>query len=195
MDDRLKEACERQFEHYVEMLFTSRGRAEKAFTACLREHPEPAGCYMRLHDLACRAERAVAWFARHGPCEFQPLPLFDDEQEKIICGGDLSRHLVVYYTNSLRQLEFDYLTHPLFFDYARGVMAHPDGPDHLLHMPEVLLDFPPKELPGLVDGFNWLPPDRMGTAAAARLMAKARRMRAEDGAMLAGIDAGLVALT
>jgi hypothetical protein len=65
--------------------------------------------------------------------------------------------LVVYYTNSLRGLNFDYLTHPLFFDYARGVLAHPQCPDHLRDEEELLAEFPPKPLPGL-DGVDWRPP-------------------------------------
>ena len=84
---------------------------------------------MRLLDLADRAKRARVWFARHVPCRFQPLPLvFYDEQEDALCSGDLHRHLVVYYSYSLRGQGFDYLKHPLFFDYGRGLLADPDCP-------------------------------------------------------------------
>src|SRR5262245_44352349 len=114
MTDRLRKTCERKFEHYVEMLFNV---GESAFTACLREQPDPIECYMRLLDLDTRAKRARAWFARREPCRYQPLPLiYYDEQENVICGGDLPRHLVVYYANSLRRRDFDYLNHPLFYD-------------------------------------------------------------------------------
>ena len=98
MNDRLLERCavefERGIERYAEMLFANCDGVN-AFAACLREHP--AG-YMRLLDLAERAKRAVFWFARHAPCRYQPLPLVHyDEQENILCSGDLHRHLTVYF--------------------------------------------------------------------------------------------------
>ena len=65
--------------------------------------------------------------------------------------------MMVYYTYSLRRLGYDYLKHPSFFDYACGVMAHPDGPDYLLSDTECLAEFPAKVLPGLVDGIHWRP--------------------------------------
>jgi hypothetical protein len=45
---------------------------------------------------------------------------------------------VVYYANSLQRLAFKYLEHRLFFDYARGVMCHPDGPTYLQGDPQLL---------------------------------------------------------
>jgi hypothetical protein len=62
----------------------------------------------------------------------------------------------VYYANSLQQRKFDYLQHPLFYDYARGVMAHPECPDYLRGDRQLLAEFPPKPLPGL-DGVCWRP--------------------------------------
>ena len=60
---------------------------------------------MQLLDLASRAVRARIWFGQHVPCRYQPLPLFHyDEMETIMCSGDFSRHLVVYYSNSLQRL-------------------------------------------------------------------------------------------
>jgi hypothetical protein len=121
----------------------------------LRKHPE---CYLELQDLAARAERARAWFARHAPEWCQPLPLLlYDEHETILCGGDWPRHLVMYYAGSLQQRKFDYLEHPPFYDYARGVLADPECPSHLRGDPELLAEFPPKPLPGLVDGVCWRP--------------------------------------
>jgi hypothetical protein len=74
----------------------------------------------RVHD----AMQTQAWFGKQGAAWAQPLPLVHyGEQEKILCSSDLPRHLVVYYANSLQRLAFKYLEHPLFFDYARGVMC------------------------------------------------------------------------
>jgi hypothetical protein len=160
MDKRLLETCEHKFEHgierFAEMLFSG-CVGQDAFTECLREQPD---CYLQLLDLAERALRARRWFAKHAPCWCQPLPLVHyDEQEDILCSGDMPRHLVVYYSYSLRGLNFDYLKHPLFYDYARGVMAHPDCPNYLQGNPQLLAEFPPKPLPGLVDGIHWRPPN------------------------------------
>ena len=119
-----------------------------------------------LIDLVRRAERAHAWFAKHGPCSCQPLPLYwYDEQETIICSGDFSRHLVVYYAGSLQRFKFDYLTHPLFFDYARGVMARPDCPIDLRDDEDAQQEFPPKELAGLDSELIWSPERAQGGKA------------------------------
>ena len=152
MNDRLLERCsvefERGIERYAEMLFANCDGVN-AFAACLREHPAR---YMQLLDLAERARRAVTWFARHAPCRYQPLPLVHyDEQENILCSGDLHRHLTVYYSYSLRGQGFDYLKHPGFYEYGRGLLADPDCPIDLRNDRELLRDFPPKVLPGLND--------------------------------------------
>ena len=47
----------------------------------------------------------------------------EDEHETILCSSFFHRHLVGYYSYSLQGRDFDYLGHPLFFDYARGVMV------------------------------------------------------------------------
>jgi hypothetical protein len=43
----------------------------------------------------------------------------------------------------LQRQGFNYLEHPLFYNYARGVMAHPDGPSYLQDDPQMLAEFPP----------------------------------------------------
>jgi hypothetical protein len=168
MIDRLRAACEAQFERsveqYAETLFQGRDHADRVFTACVAEHHDPVPYLLALMDMVQRAERARAWFAKHGPSEYQPLPLYwYDEQETIICSGDFSRHLVVYYAGSLQRSKFDYLKHPLFFDYARGVMAERDCPIDLARDKDALAEFPPKPLPGL-HGLIWSPED-VSTAA------------------------------
>jgi hypothetical protein len=111
--------------------------------------------------LAERVQRARRWFARNAPCRYQPLPLVHyDEQEKILCSSDMHRHLVVYYSYSLRRQGFNYLKHPLLGDYARGLLADPDCPDYLKGNAELLADFPPQMLPTgrLDEGIYWRPP-------------------------------------
>jgi hypothetical protein len=151
---------ERGIERFAEMLFTG-CEGVNPFEACLREHPDPAEGYMQLLDLAERVQRARRWFARNAPCRYQPLPLVHyDEQEKILCSSDMHRHLVVYYSYSLRRQGFNYLKHPLLGDYARGLLADPDCPDYLKGNAELLADFPPRMLPTgrLDEGIYWRPP-------------------------------------
>src|SRR5262245_24923737 len=128
-----------------------------AFAEC-QKYSDPDECYMRLLDTLNRARHARLWFAEYGPRWGQPLPIFYyDEQEKIMCGSNFPQHLVCYYSQSLQKLNFNFLKHPPFFDYARGVMAHPDCPSYLQDDPGLLRQFPPRPLPGL-DGTDWRPP-------------------------------------
>jgi hypothetical protein len=179
MRDKLIEVSECEFEHgierFAEMMFFGH---QDAFAACLREHPDPAEGYMKLLDLAERAMRARAWFSKHVPSRFQPLPLVQyDEMENIFCSGDMHRHCVVYYSYSLRRQGFNYLKHPVFYDYTRALLADPNCPDYLQGNEELLADFPPRMFPTgrLDEGIYWRPPAqdrRMHTLIAA---AEARR--------------------
>jgi hypothetical protein len=58
-------------------------------------------------------------------------------------------HLLGLYACSLMMLSYDCLGHPSFQTYGCGVMAHPDAPDHVRNDPELQVEFPAKELPGL----------------------------------------------
>lgn len=159
MASRLQQKFEVEVERYVSMLFENCVGAD-AFEACLREQSAPIPYIRKLLEVMDAAERARDWFSRHGPSHLQPLPLVHcDEQEKILCSGDMDRHLVVHYSNSLQHSKYNYLEHPLFFDYARGVVALPDEiqASYGLSSDELLAEFPPKPLLGL-DGFIWHPP-------------------------------------
>ena len=124
MSEQLFESeFERGIERYANMLLANRGR-KSAFEVCLHEHPEG---YMQLLDLAERGRRAVAWFARHAPCRYQPLPISDDEQEHALC-GDVHRLLTVFFSCSLRRQGFDYVLHPGFYQYSTGLLADPYCP-------------------------------------------------------------------
>lgn len=182
MSDQLTKVAESEFERgierYAEMLFSGCvGENQNAFQACLREHPDG---YVQLLDLAERAMRACGWFARHCACRYQPLPLvFYDEQEHILCGGDLHRHLVVYYSYSLRGQGFDYIKHPGFYEYGRGLLADPDCPSELQGDKELMRDFPPKVLPGL-KGIHWSPPAPLSKGLPPELKGRMGKARSRE---------------
>jgi hypothetical protein len=96
--DRLNDLCAHHFEQHVEKL----ARDLRVMRA----------------GLAARS-----WFHRHGPAWAPPLPLCECEFEKCFCSGYFGLHLVAWYSESLWGRDFDYLGHPGFVDYARGVLA------------------------------------------------------------------------
>jgi hypothetical protein len=51
--------------------------------------------------------------------------------------------------------DFETEGHPRFEEYARGVMASPETPDHVRNDPNLLGRFPPTPLPGLGGGLIW----------------------------------------
>src|SRR5258708_11523446 len=99
MVNRLARVCEAELERYVEMQFLNRSGGK----ACMREQADSLPYLLELCEWTCRAVDARSWFGRYGPAHLQPLPLvYYDEQETILCGGDMARHLVVHYSNSLQ---------------------------------------------------------------------------------------------
>jgi hypothetical protein len=56
-------------------------------------------------------------------------------------------------------MDFDYLTHPEFYTFARGIMAYDGTPKRVREDPELLEEFPPRHLPGL-HRMLWTPEDR-----------------------------------
>jgi hypothetical protein len=160
MCDRLAEHCAREFERHVDELLSihKRGRILVA-SPFFRERSVPVDDIPKLKLLVRNALRARAWFARQGPAWAQPLPLSEDEHENIMCSGFFHRHLVGYYSYSLQGRDFHYLEHPLFFDFARGVMASAHVGERGLHVDsELLAEFPAKELPGGLDEVGrWRP--------------------------------------
>ena len=57
--------------------------------------------------------------------------------------------------SSLRQMDWDYETHPPFAIFCSGVLASPFVPDCLEHDPALKVMFPPKRLPGLDGDLCW----------------------------------------
>jgi hypothetical protein len=67
-------------------------------------------------------------------------------------------HILAWYARSLSCREYDVLEHPLFDDYARGVMASEYAPDFITRDEELRRRFPPRHLKGLGPGLCWQPP-------------------------------------
>jgi hypothetical protein len=57
--------------------------------------------------------------------------------------------------SSLRQVDWDYETHPPFAVFCSGVLPSPFVPDCLEHDPALNVMFPPKRLPGLDGDLCW----------------------------------------
>jgi len=159
MCDHVAECCAREFEAHVDSLVAAhkRGRILVA-TPFFTERAVPVDAIPKLKLLVRNALRARAWFLRQGPAWAQPLPLSEDEHEKILCSGYSHLHLVSLYSNSLQGRDFDYLGHPLFYDYARGAMAAAHlGETGLLNDRKLLVEYPPKLLAGLDEQGRWRP--------------------------------------
>ena len=67
--------------------------------------------------------------------------------------------------------QWDYRTHPSFFDFACGLMALPHTPDCLRDDPELQREFPPtlataRVLAGVDGGLGWNTPEMLAEAAA-----------------------------
>jgi len=74
------------------------------------------------------------------------------------CGGPW--YLLAGYSFSLENLDYNFLVHPSFVDYASGVMADDGTPERVRSDPELLAEFPPQPLPGL-HRLMWHPPARV----------------------------------
>jgi hypothetical protein len=111
-------------------------------------------------EAAVRALLAQRWFASHGPADpdLQPLPLGYGERERLKRGG--ASHILAWYARSLDALEYDVTQHPLFHDYACGVMAcFGPVPPSITEDKQLQRRFPPRPLSGLISGLIWLPPE------------------------------------
>jgi hypothetical protein len=158
MCDDLIQHCVNEFEAKVDALAAAHRRGRILVSSpFFHERPVRIDDLPRLKLLVRNGLRAHAWFLRQGPASLQTLPLSEDEHENILCSGFLHRHLVTYYSYSLQARDFDYLGHPLFFDFARGVMADPRTEEYLREDRQLLEEFPPKPLAGLDERGCWRP--------------------------------------
>ena len=189
MSDQLTKVAESEFERgierYAEMLFSD-CVGESAFEACLREHPEG---YLQLQDLAERAMRACSWFARHvravtNPCRWSFMTSKNTSCAAATCTGT-SRSITAIRCGGQG---FDYVKHPGFYEYCRGLLADPDCPSELRGDKELMRDFPPRPLPGL-KGISGAPlrPWSKGRMARPGHAKKFLQTRSTD----AGADCGL----
>ena len=150
MYDSLCDRCERAFEDYVEGLSDLKPDELGMITArtpwtsahCIFQPGIPA-----LIDQIHAALEAQVWFARHGPCWAQPLPLAMKEISSMLRGGGPHFHLASY-AFSLHALDYDYMVHPMLYEFCRGVMASPAAPDRVRDDPELRQDYPPSRCRG-----------------------------------------------
>ena len=150
----LEERCELEFERYVAGL-----HQDHDYYA-----PVPwyhGGIRFRQSDIPWLKSRIRAalearlWFSKNGPGWAQRLPLSLEE-----CLSRMQSSpgiLLAHYSSSLWRQDYDYRRHPLFDDYCRGVLAHPDCPDFLREDPDLRCEFPPKSLPGIGGDLYWQP--------------------------------------
>ena len=104
---------------------------------------------------AYEALAARQWFAKTGPRDAPRLPLSRASRERRKSGG--LPHIVAWFAESLKRMNYDYADHPPFVDYARGVMASPLAPDFVKLDADLLRRFPPRGLDGLGPGLVWQP--------------------------------------
>jgi len=107
----------------------------------------------------CLALAAKNWFKAHKPSWAPDLPLNDAEHKKLTDDENPRLILVSDYAASLGHLQYDYLIHPSFHDYACGRMAHPHAPNYLRNDPELLQEFRPRPLAGLHVNSYWHSPE------------------------------------
>jgi hypothetical protein len=162
MCDDLVQICTAEFERRVDELVAAHNRGCIVVESPIFRGPVLISEIPKLKLLVHNALRARAWFLRQGPALGQPLPLSELERIKFFCSENNALHLVAQYAISLQARDFNYLSHPLFFDYARGVLASPRTKDYLREDWALLAEFPPKELAGLDEHCRWRPlPNRV----------------------------------
>jgi hypothetical protein len=127
----------------------------------LRRNPVDGGCFVSgldpIEPQKGRAERALLareWFRSMAPDRIE-LPLGYREREDMKRGG--VAHIVAWFARSLNVNGYDIERHPLFNDYARGVLASPYAPDFITSDAALAARFPPRPLAGLGPGLIWNP--------------------------------------
>jgi hypothetical protein len=157
MSEDLVQICAAQFERHVDSLVAAHQRGLIYVTSPIFDGALSINDVPKLKILVRNALRARAWFEKHGPASVQPLPLSDLECIGMFLSDSLPLHLLAQYSISLQGRDYIFLGHPLFYDYARGVMASPHTRDYLREDPGLLVEFPPKELAGLDEHGRWRP--------------------------------------
>jgi hypothetical protein len=155
MHDDDPSLCE--FNRYVDELVANHERGRIVVATPIFCGPLPVNAAPKIKLLVRHARACRAWFARHGPCWAQPLPLHQLERINFFISDSLPLHLVALYARSLQGRDFDYLTHPQLFDYCRAVMADPRTREYLREDPGLRAEFPAKPIAGLDAQGRWRP--------------------------------------
>jgi len=156
MYDELAEACASEVESYLKREVANHRGGKivvltPVFSGAISVADVPT--LIRLNRAGLRAR---AWHGRYGGADAQPLPLSESEIMAVFLTNDPLPILVGDYSLSLRARDYDFLGHPLFFDYCRGRMADPRTPE-FLRTEETLRKFPEKALLGLDKSGWWRP--------------------------------------
>ena len=81
------------------------------------------------------------------------------EFAQMTSSDDNRRKLVGFFGTSLRESEWDPVTHPSFAMFASGMLCYECTPYKLRSDPELLEEFPPRRLAGLCGGWmHWRSP-------------------------------------
>jgi hypothetical protein len=102
---------------------------------------------------ALRALMAREWFAQHAPPNAPLLPLSYQARERMKSGG--LPHIVAWFARSLEARNYNVDGHPLFEEYAKGVMASRYAPEFITKDRHLQTQFPPCPLSGLGPGLYW----------------------------------------
>jgi hypothetical protein len=108
-----------------------------------------------------KALLARDWFEAQRPPDAPELPLglrncIDLRDEAIIAENWIA-YVVSRFGESIAHRGYRTEGHPLFEEFARGLMASDMWPDEMHKDPDLLRRYPPKPLPGLKHGI-WSPP-------------------------------------
>jgi hypothetical protein len=160
MSSNIIELREREFERYVEGLYT--GEPDRWGTICAAVPWSRRGWHFRQEEIPqlIREIRgaldAKLRHRRQASAWAQPLPIALEDCFDLMCRGD-RQELLGRYGSSLWFSAYD-PAHPPFFNYACGVMASVEyAPATLRDNMELRLQFPPTPLPGLSVGLLWHP--------------------------------------
>jgi hypothetical protein len=146
-----------EIQKYVDRLFKANRKESYADIPIIGGHYCPGKDNIKpLKRKACTALTAREWFYENGPADLQPLPLSYNDREDLKLGG--APHILAWFARSLEALNYNYLEHPPFCDYARGVMASEHAPD-FIRKEHLLKRFPPRPLDGLGPALVWEPPE------------------------------------
>jgi hypothetical protein len=177
--------AEHRFARLVDELFST-GRHGELF-----DNPITGDCFVygddegdfRIEPQKQKARCALLareHFARVGPPELQPLPLssryeIPDRKYNWAAGASAEFRALAFissrFADSLQANDWDYMRHPSFDDYVRGVLAskHPDldSLPSLVRFDFIALHkrYPPRLLPGLNPHLHWEPLTRTKRAA------------------------------